>query len=651
MTRAMSSSPRTEAQAPPAPVFADPAEHQVSTYARDVVEGRVVAGKWVKLACERHLRDLEDGPSRGLWFDGAAADRVVRYFAVKTRHTQGSDFAGNPILLLPWQVFMVGSIFGWKRADAYRRIRIAYIETGKKTGKSTLAGCLADYATFSDDPPKWEGGDPACLHDDLKQGFPPPTADTIRGRHLQMARWAWAPCAGCGARRVPGIEMGAQGYTAATVRKQARATFDEARAQVQQSPGLRKNIKAWGGDGHNMRLVSRRPELRQVLMPLGKDSDGLDGVNVHFAVVDELHKHRDRTVWDVLVDSRKARRQPLIIAITNAGYDETTVCWEQHRRGEQILEGSKPNDDSFFAFMCCIDKGDDWRDPKVWVKANPSLGTVVKLSDYQEDCDRALSSPGYVNTFRRYGCGEWVAVDERAFDLDRWKACAIHPVEPEALRGRLCYGGLDLSSTIDLTAFVLLFPPLPGEKHWPVLCWFWMPAENVRRRQLQDDVHYDAWIREGFVETTPGSSVDYAFIERRVIELRKLYRIHQVGYDFWEADPTQKKLTAAGIKMVVVRQGHQTLGNPTKRVEALYMEGNLAHGGNPVLLWMASNVVWRRNANDQYIPDKAKAGKAKRRIDGISALLDALAVAMKAPPAPSRPYLTRKVRRINLGGP
>ena len=198
---------------------------------------------------------------------------------------------------------------------------------------------------------------------------------------------------------------------------------------------------------------------------------------------------------------------------------------------------------------------------------------------------------------------------------------------------------------------MLLFPPLPGEKAWVVLPWFWMPRDNLASRMRADDVAYDAWVRDGFVETTPGSSVDYAFIEKRILQLRKEFQLREVGYDFWEADPTQKVLTAAGVRMVVVRQGHQTLGNPAKRFEALYMEGNLAHGGNPVLLWMASNLAWRRNANDAYIPDKAKAGKAKRRIDGISALLNALFCAMRAPPAPSRPYRKRPVRRVNLGRP
>lgn len=560
--------------------------HEVTRWAREVVAGRlpVKVGRWVRLACERHLRDLDEGPSRGLWFDVKSVNRAIAFFR-SLRHTKGSQFAGKPIELAPYQRFAVGNLVGWKRVDGTRRFRVAYWETAKKSGKTTIAAGLALLFTFFDTP----------------------------------------------------LEYGAEGYAAATKRDQAKAVWDEAAAMVRSSPGLAKYVKIWGGTGPKTKGALSSVDITHRLKfePLGKDTLGLDGVNVHFAVVDELHKHPDRTIWDILNDSTGARRQPMVIAITNAGFDQATICGAQRIRAEQVLEGSIEADD-FFAFVCGIDKGDDWKDESNWAKANPGLGTTVSLEKYRAAAKRALSEPGYVSTFRRYYCGEWVAVDERAIDMVRWNACS-EPVSLIRLRRRRAYGGLDLASTIDLAAFTLALPPAEGDELWPILTRVYVPEQTLVERERVEMQPYAEWARLGLIQVTPGATIDYSFIRVDIQRLCRIFDVVEIGFDPYQANETRTALEVEGHTMVLVRQGHQTLAAPTRSMERMYMEGKLRHGGNPVLRWMASNVVWRRDANNNYIPDKGKAAQYRRHIDGISSLVTALSRAVGAPPPPPPP--------------
>jgi len=289
----------------------------------------VVAGLYVRRACRRHLRDLCLGPRRGLRFDVRKASYAIEFFH-DLRHTKG-EWALQPVVLAPWQAFVIGCVYGWVKAGGLRRFQFAYVETAKKSGKSTLAGGVLLLTTFFDSP----------------------------------------------------FERGAEGYSAATKRDQAKVTWGEARAMVEASPGLAAIIHQWGGTSPAAKVALAREGYRQTLQPLGKDSKGLHGINPHCAVVDELHEHPDRKVWDILRSSRGTRRQALIFAITNSGYDETTVCWEQREHAGQILDGGPGGlglieDDSYFAFVACIDAGEDWRDERVWPKANPSLGVTVR---------------------------------------------------------------------------------------------------------------------------------------------------------------------------------------------------------------------------------------------------------------------------------
>ena len=250
-------------------------------------------------------------------------------------------------------------------------------------------------------------------------------------------------------------------------------------------------------------------------MPLSSDSSTMDGLNVHGAIIDELHAHKTRGVVDVLDTATGARRQPLLFEITTAGYDRHSICFEHHDYAIKLLEGVL-QDDSWFAFIAAADEGDDWTDPQVWRKANPSFGLSVKEDDLARKAEKAIALPGAQNAFRRMHLNEWTEQAERWIDLAAWDACA-GPVDLEALRGKTCFGGLDLSTTTDVTALAWVFPPEHDDGLWHVLSRYFVPEENLRKRAERDRVPYDLWTRQGFIEATPGNVVDYGAIEQRIL--------------------------------------------------------------------------------------------------------------------------------------
>lgn len=558
--------------------MADVCAQTVGQYIRGVLDGTIVAGKWQRMAVERHVRDLAHGHERGLWFDEAAAARAIKFFSF-LKHSKG-EWAGQVIKLEPWQQFIKWSIFGWKKGDT-RRFRTAYIEVARKNGKSTDASGTGLYLFDADGEP------------------------------------------------------GAEVYTAATKKDQAKITHSEATRMVKSSPALRKRIGVYKDNLHNELTHSK-------FEPLGRDADSLDGLNIHAAIVDELHAHKTRDLWDVLETATGARRQPLMIAITTAGFNRQSICYEQHDYTRKILE-RVIEDDSFFGIIFSLDDDDDWEDERNWIKANPNLGVSVKLDDLRRKAAKAKEMPSALNAFLRLHMNLWTQSETKWVDVEKWRACG-EAVDADGLRGRICYGGLDLSSTIDVSALVLVFPPQKAGDKFRVLCFFWVPEEAMWKRSKKDRVPYDAWVRDGFIEATPGDVIDYTFILARIEELAQRYDLREVAFDRWGATKLAQDMQESDLTVVEFGQGFASMSGPMKEMERLIAAGELAHGNNPVLAWMADNLVARQDPAGNIKPDKERSIE---KIDGMVALIMALARAIRNEGESSRSiYEERGLREL-----
>jgi phage terminase large subunit-like protein len=538
-----------------------PAEHPVSRYARSVLSGETVAGEFVRLAAARHLRDLEDGPERGLRFDLRAADVALDFFRL-LKHSTGK-WAGTAFELQPWQVFVIGSLFGWKRLDGSRRFTIGHVEVARKNGKSTLAGGVGLLLFLLDS------------------------------------------------------EAGAEVYTVATKKDQAKLTHDEAKRMVQASPHLAKRVAIYKD---NLSVAATHSKFE----PLASDSDSLDGLNVSGAIMDELHAWKQRGLWDVMETATGARRQPLFLVTTTAGYNRHSIWWERREMALNTLRGLTPND-SLFAFVATLDPEDDWTDEKVWAKANPSLGVTVRLEELREKCDEAKQVPGKQNAFKRLRLNLPTEQASLWLDLEKWDACA-GPVDEESLLGRPCFGGLDLSATTDLSALALLFPPEADDEPWKLLVRFWLPGDDLRERSIRDGVPYGEWSDRGLIHLTDGSSIDYDAIEAQVLLDAERFAMQELAFDRYLANQLVTRLQDRhGVNVVGFGQGFVSMAGPAKEFEVLVISGRLAHGGNPVLRWQAGCTAVKQDAAGNVKPDKASS---TARIDGIVASLMALGRAM-----------------------
>ncbi len=493
------------------------------------------------------------------WFDEQAAEMAVRFFERLLVHVKG-EWAGEPFLLLPWQREIIRDLFGWKRPDGLRRYRNAYIEVPRKNGKSNLAAGIALYLLFMDDEP------------------------------------------------------GAEIYSAAADRDQAAIVFDLAKRMVEASPPLETRSATF----KNSIVVGDRS-----YQVLSADAYTKHGLNAHGVIFDELHAQPNRDLWDVLNTSTGARRQPLVVAITTAGYDRESICWEQHEYARQVAEGII-EDDSFYPAIFAADEADDWLDEAVWHKANPSLGATVKLDYLRREAKRALQSPAYQNTFRRLHLNQWTSQETRWLPMERWRAITTL-VDAAALEGRACYGGLDLASSSDIAAFVLVFPPDDADGLYMVLPYFWIPADNIVERGRKDRAPYEAWARDGWLTATPGNVIDYAYIQQTIESLAERYDIREIAFDRWGATQISTALEGAGLTMVQFGQGYRSMSLPTKEMLRLVLGGRLAHGNHPVLNWMADNLVVDTDAAGNVKPNKKKS---REKIDGMVALIMALARAL-----------------------
>lgn len=496
-----------------------------------------------------------------------AAERAVGFVRNLT-HTKGK-WAGTKFDLLPWQENgVIRPIFGALRPDGNRQVRTAYVEVPRKNGKSELAAAIALKLLFADD------------------------------------------------------EAGGEVYGAAADRDQASIVFNVAAQMVRNSPALSKRARII--DSSKRIIVTKGVSAGSVYRAIPADAAGSHGFNASAVIVDEVHVQPSRELWDVLSTSTGARTQPLMLGITTAGYDRNSLCWELHEYAQRVVDGIV-EDPSFWAVLYSADTEDDWTSPETWRKANPSYGVTIPSEYFEQECKRALQVPAYQNTFRRLHLNQWVSQESRWIDMQTWDASG-GIVAPKALEGRPCYGGLDLASTTDLAAFVLIFPPDERDGDYYVLSWFWVPEENMVERSRRDRVPYDVWVREGHVAATPGNQIDFATIRRTIEALHLRFDIREVAFDQWGAIQMTQELEAAGMKLFPMRQGFASFAAPTRELLRLAMIGHLRHGGQPVLRWMADSVTMEQDAAGNLKPSKRKS---TQRIDGIVALTMALDRAMR----------------------
>lgn len=547
--------------------------HPAEKYAHDVLAGRVVACKWVKLAAQRHLNDLRDGHKRGLHFDRKAAQHAIDFFRF-LNHSKG-EWAGTPFELEPWQQFIKWCVFGWKKADGTRRFRVVHEEIARKNGKST----------------------------------------DLAGTGLYML--------------VGDGEAGAEVYCAATKKDQARIVFEEALRMRKASPALSKRIQKFK---NNMNV----PETASKMEALGADEDTTDGLNISCGLVDELHAHKSRGMWDVLDTATGARKQALLWAITTAGFDHESICAKQNEYAKKVLEGLI-EDDTLFAFIATLDDDDDPFDEANWIKANPNLGVSVKLDDLRRQANKAKNDPSSLNSFLRLRLNRWTSQETAAIKMDDWNACVGFPLtehDPVSLRreqekeleGRDCIIAVDLASTEDIAAALKLFPAENSGRPYIVLPRFYIPEGNVERLIRDRRLPYDVWIRDGFLTVTEGNVIDYDVIAADVVADFERYTVQRLHFDPWNATQFINDLQKRGLDPELLVKFPQTISNfaePTKLLlETDIPNRQLAHLGNPVLRVHAANLIVREDNNGNRRPVK-RNGSGK--IDGMVALIMARA--------------------------
>lgn len=594
----------------------------VTTYAEHVLAGKIITGKWVRLACQRHLNDLAQAEQKGLVWNLKKALHCIDFIEQMLYLEDGS-----PFLLEPFQKFIVGSCFGWYQTNGFRRFRTAYVEQGKGSGKTPLASAVGIYGMIAD-------GQPA-----------------------------------------------AEIYAAAVTREQALICFKDARRMVESSPEIAELVTIGVG---NLAVESTHSLFR----PVSSEHKALDGKRVHMAVIDELHEHLTDMVVNKMRAGTKRQRNALIFEITNSGVDRHSVCWQHHEYSIKLLQ-TILTDESWFAYVAGLDpcpaceaegkdqpnplcdECDDWRKEETWEKANPGLGTILPIEYLREQVTTAMNMPSQENIVRRLNFCQWTEQSTKFFSMDTWDNCDLAKIDMAALHGRECFAGLDLASTVDIAALVLVFPPLSTENYYTILPYFFVPEDNVAERKKRDKVDYDVWIRQGWMIATEGMVVDYDAI-RAVISgpdvlrsyaphleagyhanlkqwnvpekgLQSVFKIREIVKDRWNSTQIGTQLQGDGFTVVDFGQGFASMTAPMKALEAFLKSQEINHGGNPVLRWMASNMAAAQDAPGNLKPDREKSSE---KIDGIVAMLMGLARAMVTPVNKGSVYEERGLIRI-----
>jgi phage terminase large subunit-like protein len=494
-------------------------------------------------------------------YDKERADLAVM-FIEGLKHTTGK-WEGQNFYLLPWQEQIIRDVFGIVDKDGNRQFRQAYIEIPKKNGKSELAAAIALYLLFMD------------------------------------------------------AEPSAEVYGAAADSNQASIVFNVALKMVEQSSALLKRCKI-KESSKLIELNNGQDEGRYKV--LSADIGTKHGLNISGLIFDEVHTQRDRKFFDVLTKgSGDAREQPLFFYITTAGDQKESICYELHSKAKSILD-SKKRDSSFYPVIYGLEMDEDYKDEKNWKRVNPSMGYTIKLDRFKDAFIQAEDNPAELNVFRQLRLNTWVSSKVRWMNMEAWDKCAFE-VDAKELEGRVCYGGLDLSSSIDITAFVLVFPPIEDEEKYIILPFFWIPEESIEQRVRRDHVPYDKWLNEDLIQSTDGNVIHYGYIEKFIEELGTKYNIKEIAFDRWGAIQMTQNLEGMGFTVVPFGQGYKDMSPPTKRLMELVLEGKVAHGGNIVLRWMIDNVIVKKDPAGNIKMDKEKSNE---KIDGAVATVMAL---------------------------
>lgn len=535
---------------------------QYQRYIDDVISGKVLVCKYVRLAVERQLRDLErqNDPDFQYYFDETKAGlilSVVRLF----RHTSG-EWMGHTFHLQDFQAFEFAIVFGWVRKDnGKRRFRRVYSEVARKAGKSEKAAVIGNIG----------------LHFD-NEGAP-------------------------------------QIFSAATTRDQAKEVFNAAKIMseylAKDSKTLGRQIKTYA---HSISNIGNNGFFQAV----SSDANTLDGKKPHIAIIDEYHAHVSNAVLKVMETGMGSRSQPLSYVITTAGFNIAGACYRMRQVAIEILEGKKV-DETFFTIIYTLDDGDDWNDPEVWIKSNPNLGVSPTkeflLSEYQ----KAKNEGGRAEVeFKTKNLNIWCDAPEVWIPDDDWRNNEGE-IEEESLLGRQCFGGLDLASVSDITSLCLFFPARnESEKHifkW----WNFLPENTVQKKSGR--VNYALWVQQGWITTTPGNVADYDYIRALLIGLAEKYRIKSVQYDRWNTIDLIPRLVDDGINMQPFGQGYTSMSTPSKALERMILDAQCNTGGNPVARWCAGNVVIDVNPAGDIKPNKEKGAE---KIDPIVAAIEAI---------------------------
>lgn len=527
----------------------------VTAYARAVVSGKVPSGKLQRQACERHLKDQKrfnvhpymlDDPRREKWksktefyWDPYWAEKKLGFFP-QLIHWR-DRLAGRPFVLMPWQAFVAGSLLGWFKRERGYRFHTAYVCVPKKSGKSVFMGALALLLGFFD-----------------------------------------------------GVE-GGETYSIATTKDQADLVWNEAAnlAARSQNPLVRRlKVSSTNPAAHHN---IHDPITRSKFEPISADKDSGDGKNPHVLIADEVHRYKDAGLLNMLKESTATRESPMTIEITTAGWNRVSICYKHDELSQKILQGTVQND-GWFAFICRADEEDRkeenwWNDPKVWAKANPSLGVAIREEQVRGAATEANLLPDNLNDFLRYRLNIWTEQNKRAITMERWIASGEGSPMRIELLGRECFGGLDLASLRDLCAFSLIFPE--GERV-PTLVWFWIPEKGLRQRVENDKVPYDRWVDQNLIKVTSGDTTDYEIIKADVLQILEHFRLRVLAYDPYNAGslPHQLVEDLGEERVVKFGQHFNWMAAPCNEIERLYLAGLLKHGNNPVLNWMAQNAAW-----------------------------------------------------------
>jgi phage terminase large subunit-like protein len=526
-------------------------------YIKDVQSGKVIACRWVKLAVERHMRDLKSGKKRGLYFDEEKGMRAVNFFSL-LKHYKGR-YQGQPFHLLPWQAFFIYCLFGWMRADHTRRFRYSYLKVSRKNGKTTLASGI-------------------CLYGLIADG-----------------------------------EKGAEIYTSATTRDQASICFKDAKEIINADANLKSLVQVWTGA---ITIEANASSMK----PVSSEAGNLDGLNPHFALVDEYHAHKNDEVFNVMKSGMGSRSQPLHLTITTAGFNKTSPCFTYEKTCQEILQGIK-SDDSQFAIMYDLDKEDDYLDEKVWIKANPSLGHTPSLEFLQQEVIQAKNNPTQLVNLLTKNFNQWTDSSSTWIEDSKWMQCIIPDhIDEEYLSTLPCVGYLDLANTRDITAYTKIWIDEREELYYSKTTYF-LPQESMLARVKRDGVRYDVWAEAGWIILTPGNVTDYTTIKMMVLDDHLHLDLKCVGYDSWNSSQLVIALTYEGVEMHPLRQGFVSLSTPTKELEKMIYTLKILHENNPVTRWMLSNVELSTDPAGNIKPDKKKSSE---KIDGIASMVGAL---------------------------